>query len=117
MADSIENNAQAIPLAELVGALRQELALAMAQGRGQPVQFTLGDIELELNIGVSRQAEAHGGVQFWVFTLGGSASATASTTHTIRLTLKAQTTRGEDIRISGDEIDLPEDETNRPEAE
>jgi Trypsin-co-occurring domain 2 len=97
-----EYNDTAIPLAELVAALRQELVLAIAQGQGQAVQFTLGDIELELNVGVSRQATAQGGVQFWVFTLGANASATASTTHTIRLTLKAQTSGGADIRIHGE---------------
>jgi hypothetical protein len=99
MPNQVESIEHAIPLAEMVAALRQELERAMQEGRDKAVQFALDDIELELNVGISRQAGGQGGVQFWVFTLGASASRTASTTHTIRVALKARTAAGEDIRI------------------
>jgi hypothetical protein len=98
----------AIPLAQMITALRQELEGAVLQGQGHPVQFLVGDIDLELNVGLTRQKGATGGVQFWVFTLGANASRSASTTHTIRLTLKAQTAAGADLRISGQSDQRPE---------
>ena len=99
---------EAIPLADLVAALRQELTIATSRAEGQAIQFTLGDIELELNVAVTRQKSAQGGVQFWVFSLGGSGGWTDATTHTIRLTLHPQSASGASPTISGSVPVLPE---------
>jgi hypothetical protein len=108
MADQDDLGEDAIPLAQMITALRQELESAVLQRQGHPVQFLVGDIELELNVGLTRQVGASGGVQFWVFTLGANASRTASSTHKVCLKLKAQTAAGADLRISGQSAEKPE---------
>jgi hypothetical protein len=107
MADPQTYLDEAIPLADLVAALRQELTIATTRAQGQDIRFTVGDIELELNVGVSRDKSAEGGVQFWVFTLGGKADRTDTTTHTIHLTLHPHAPTEASLEISGSTPQLP----------
>jgi Trypsin-co-occurring domain 2 len=91
----------AVPLADLIQALRAELQKAIDQAEGQPLQFSLGSIELELAVEVAHQVGADGGIKFWVFTAGASASRSASTTQTFRLTLQPKLRSGADPMVSG----------------
>ena len=73
-----------IPVAEAIRALRRELGRAVREGEDEDVRFALGDIELELQVDVSKEAGGEAGIAFWLVTIGGKASRTSGTTHTIR---------------------------------
>ena len=47
----------AVPLAELVDAVRRELEAAHALARDEPLQFEVGDVELDLEVTTSRTRE------------------------------------------------------------
>jgi hypothetical protein len=97
-----------IPLAEMVRALRRELAVAVAQGQDEQLRFALGPIELELQIEVAREVGGSAGIEFWVVSIGGSGSRTQTATHRITLTLTPVGPGGAKDVLVGDEIAQPE---------
>lgn len=60
-----------IGLREAIQALRSELIEATAEATDQPIQFPVGSVQLEFQVGVTRDARADGKVRFWVLELGG----------------------------------------------
>jgi hypothetical protein len=89
-----------VPLAGAIRQLRAELTEAMRQGQGEELRFALGDIELELQLQVSQEAKGDAGIRFWLVSLGGSASASRGSTHSLRLTLTPETAEGKQPRVS-----------------
>ena len=77
-----------IPLARVVEDLRGELFEAMQEGAGQPIQFRLKPIELELKVAVTKKGEGKGSVKFWVVELGAQGSYESASTHTLKLILE-----------------------------
>ena len=75
-------------LAETIAALRQELATALTEGRGHPLQFDLGDAEIEFQLAVTRDASADGGVRFGVISFGAKGRLADEATHRITLTMQ-----------------------------
>jgi hypothetical protein len=69
------------------------------QADDEDVRFALGDVELELQVEVSKEAGGEGGIGFWLVTVGGKATRTSGTTHTIRLTLSPVSATGEDLIV------------------
>ncbi len=97
-----------VPLADLIGALRQELNKAISEGTDEHLQFELGPVELELQVEVSRAAKGTAGVQFWVLALGASGSRTATHAHTVRLTLNPLAAPdGRSVRVRSHEPKRP----------
>jgi Trypsin-co-occurring domain 2 len=62
-----------VELAQVIGQLRRELSVAMREGEGEDLRFELGPVELELTVGVSKEAGPNAKVRFWVVELGGGA--------------------------------------------
>ncbi|MFN7962419.1 MAG: trypco2 family protein [Thermoanaerobaculia bacterium] len=60
-----------IRLATVVQQLREELAEAVREGKGQEIQFELGDIELELQVVVAREGNGKLGFSVLGFLEGG----------------------------------------------
>jgi Trypsin-co-occurring domain 2 len=83
--------ARLIPLAEAIGALREELEKAQAAATGEELQFTVGPIELELSLAVQREAEGSGKIEFKIFGWGGEAGGSGKlgdeTGHKVKLVL------------------------------
>lgn len=97
-----------VPLAEAIRSLRAELTEALETGTGQAVQFRLGPVELELQVQVATEAGGEAGAKFWLVSVGGNASRTASETHTLKLTLHPTGTQGGDLLVvnnDGSEIE------------
>jgi hypothetical protein len=93
-----------IELAEVIGELRRELQQAMRAGEGEPLQFELGPVELEVTVAVEKGVGGGAKVRFWVIELGGDAKATQATTQRIKLALQPRlTSSGEKVVIAGDE--------------
>lgn len=78
-----------IGLVETIDALRSELAAAVEKAKGQTVQFPIGSVQLEFQVGVTWDAEAKGGVKFWVLELGASGSYTNESVQKVTLNLEA----------------------------
>jgi NTP-dependent ternary system trypsin peptidase co-occuring protein len=77
-----------VELAVVVSRLRSELTSAMAAGQAEDLRFELGPVELELTVGVDREAGPSGKVKFWVLELGADAKRTSKTTQRIKLLLQ-----------------------------
>ena len=76
-----------VPLAAAIEALRTELLAALEKGKDAEVRFALGPVEMEIQVQISNEVGADGGVKFWVVSLGGKASQTSAATHTLRVNL------------------------------
>ena len=88
-------------LADTIAAVRRELTSAQEAGRGQPVQFRTGPVELEFDVAVTRTRGGEGGVQIWVLTLGGKLEQEHAATQRIKVTLQpVNPDTGEDARIA-----------------
>lgn len=75
-------------LAETIAALRRELLKAVDEGAGKDVRFQLGPVEIEFQMGVSKEAGAEAGVKFWVLTLGGRGKVAQDATHHVKVSLQ-----------------------------
>jgi hypothetical protein len=112
-----------IPLAEAISALRTQLAEAQRQGRDQEIRFEVGDVEVEFQVVVEREAEAGGKIGFRLFGLGSEATAGGkladARTQMIKLTLTPKTSgRRIDISARSGPLDPPgrESEATDPEG-
>ena len=76
-----------IPLAGLIKELRRELLEAMREGAGSELQFSLGPVELDLEVQVSRERGGGGGIKFWVLSAEGSVKGASARTQRIHLVL------------------------------
>ena len=94
-----------IPLTEAVGKLREELLGAMEAAEGKGLRFEVRDVEVELQVAVTKEAatEAGGGVNLWV--LGkteGKVSGKVDSSRVQKVTLKLRPKTEEDGEPGGD---------------
>ena len=96
---------QRIELAQVISQLREELDTARRAGQGEDLRFELGPVELELMVGVDRQAGPDAKVRFWVIEFGASGKVASQATQRIKLILDPRESGQEDRRpmIAGDE--------------
>ncbi|WP_328363068.1 hypothetical protein OG800_29775 [Streptomyces sp. NBC_00445] len=93
-------------LADVVDAIRAQLNLARDRGRGEDLQFELGDIEIEFSVSVSRDHKADGGIKVWVLNAGGSFGQSQGTSQRLKVVLKpTDATTGRRTQVS-DKADL-----------
>jgi NTP-dependent ternary system trypsin peptidase co-occuring protein len=93
-----------LALTEVIAQLRTELAEAMRAGEDEELRFELGPVELELTVGVDKEAKPGAKAKFWVLEMGTEARFTATSTQRIKLTLDPRHTAAPGRRptISGD---------------
>jgi NTP-dependent ternary system trypsin peptidase co-occuring protein len=75
-------------LAETIAALRLQLANAQAAGKGGSLQFRLGEIEVEFQVAITKDASADGGVRFGVISFGAKGGLAQASTHRIALRMQ-----------------------------
>jgi hypothetical protein len=78
-----------IGLVETIEALRSELAVAVEKAQEQEIQFPIGSIQLEFQVGVTWDAESKGGVKFWVLELGASGKYANESVQKVTLNLES----------------------------
>jgi hypothetical protein len=95
----------ALALAEVIAHLRTELSEAMRAGEGEDLRFELGPVELELTIGVDKEAKPGAKVKFWVLEWGAEAKIGSTAAQRIKLVLDPRHAGQADRRptISGPE--------------
>ena len=77
-----------IGLADSIQALRAELSEAMLKAEGDAIQFPVGEVHLEFQVGVTKDAKAKGGARFWIVELGAEAGYAAESIQHISVTLE-----------------------------
>jgi hypothetical protein len=90
----------AIPLADLVDAIRGELETAALNARGQKLQFEVQEVQLEVDVTTTGTREAKGGLQVWVLTVGAKGSKSNAASHKVSLKMNAVTPDGSKFRVS-----------------
>jgi Trypsin-co-occurring domain 2 len=91
-----------IELSDLIENLRVELSRARQAGKGDELRFEVGQVELELSVGVTKEGGASGGIRFWVIEVGGEAKAASAATQRMKLTLTPQLAGGGKALITGE---------------
>ncbi len=90
-----------IGLVETIDALRSELAAAVKKAQGQEIQFPIASVQLEFQVGVTRDAEAKAGVRFYVLELGASGSYANESVQKVTLNLEAPVNeQGEQVKVA-----------------
>ncbi|MFC1430830.1 trypco2 family protein [Streptacidiphilus sp. N1-3] len=89
-----------IELSAAVRAVREQLALAAAEGAGSPVRFQVGPIQMDFAVEIHREAGVKGGVKAWVVSADAEAKASRGTTHRVSFTLTPKDgATGRDLEI------------------
>ncbi|MFD9319927.1 trypco2 family protein [Streptomyces sp. NPDC060053] len=95
-------------LAETIAALREELAEAVAAGSDADLRFGVGEVQLELSVGVTHQVTGTGRAKFWVLELGGDGQYRREEIQRVLITLEAPTDRtGQPVRVTRDSLAKP----------
>jgi Trypsin-co-occurring domain 2 len=84
-----------IPLARAIEDLRSELLKAAVLGKGQPLQFRLRPIELELKLAVTSEGQVGGAIKFYVVDFSTKGTISDEMTHTLKLVLEPVGSNGE----------------------
>jgi len=85
--------------------LRTELYQAVALATNEPMQFELGDIELELSVTMSKEGGGGGKVRFRVVEFGADGKASTAAIQKVKLTLSPRmNSTGLRPSISGDVV-------------
>jgi Trypsin-co-occurring domain 2 len=92
---------QTFELKETIAALRAELLEAITDAEDQEFHFPLGPVQLEFQVGVTKNVSGDGKVQFWVLELGASGSYANETIQKITLTLEPPVDAdGEPVKVA-----------------
>lgn len=75
-----------IPLSEMLAELRKELL--KAQGEEEALKFRIEDIEIELQVGTTKEGQGKGSVKFWVYNAEAGVAASQAKTQKLKLKLK-----------------------------
>ncbi len=78
-----------IGLVEAIESLRAELADAFEEAGNEDIQFPVAQIDLEFQVGVTRDAHGSGKLKFWVLELGAGGGYEAETIQKITIGLGA----------------------------
>ncbi len=89
MTDSQDGNSKGVvPLADAITALRNELWKACWDGQANRLKFKPAPIELTLQVAVTAQGKASGGIKWWLIDASGELSRQSVATQTVKLTLQ-----------------------------
>ncbi|HME85069.1 MAG TPA: trypco2 family protein [Roseiarcus sp.] len=89
-------------LVNVLAALRAQLVEARRQGENADLRFSLEDIEVELTFQVSTDANAKGGVKFWVVTADVGGKVASESVQKVKLKMKLADANTPDAsKISG----------------
>lgn len=94
-------------LAEAIGQLRREISTAMQSAQGEPLQFQLGPVELELQVQLSGKAGIKGEAKWVVVSIGAEAGAERTRTHKVKLTLTPKFEGQDEVDVSNTNSDRP----------
>ncbi|WP_240134258.1 trypco2 family protein [Streptomyces sp. MUM 178J] len=77
-----------IELADAIQSIRDQLLEAAALGTGQPLDFEVGDIQMEFTLELRKEVKGGTKVKAWVVEAGADGTRTTGHTHKVAFTLK-----------------------------
>jgi hypothetical protein len=89
-----------IELADVIQQLRQELDRARQASASEELRFELGPIELEVTVGLEKDARGGARIRFWVADISADGRLSTSSTQRIKLTLRPSLTVATDEGVS-----------------
>jgi hypothetical protein len=100
-----------IELSKVIAELRRELQVAMDEGQGEQLRFSLEAIELETSIVLGAEGTTGGKVRFWVVDADVTGKASRTTATRLKISLQPvslpdpeDSTNTEQVLISGQEL-------------
>jgi hypothetical protein len=96
-----------IELAEMLTELRAQLLKARGEGAGEALKFEIADVEIEVQIATTKEAEGKGGVKFWVYNAEAGVAASEGTTQRLKLKMQPIGADGKPLAVS-DKDRLPQ---------
>jgi Trypsin-co-occurring domain 2 len=75
-------------LSDVIAALRANLATAQNEGASQNLRFNIDDVEIELQVAVTKERSGSGGIKFWVVDAKAEGKFTDAITQKIKLRMK-----------------------------
>lgn len=97
-----------IGLSEAIARVREELAQAVEEGAGADIQFPVGQVTLEFQVGLTKTDGGHGGVKLWVLELGASREYADESVQTISIVLGPPVDgTGNPIKVSAASEEMP----------
>ena len=76
-----------VELSEMIIRLREDLQKAQNEGQDKDLRFAVGEVELELQVTVTKEAAGGGGVKFWVYNANAQVKGATQSVQKIRLKL------------------------------
>ncbi|MFE7189502.1 trypco2 family protein [Kitasatospora sp. NPDC057541] len=97
-----------IGLAQAIEQLKTELQQAITANEPGSLQFPVKGVEIELQVGVTKEGGANGGIKLHVLSLGASGKYAKESVQTVKLSLGAPVTAtGEPVKVSERAKTLP----------
>src|SRR5271166_2873506 len=94
-----------IPLSDAIQQLRDELRVAILEGKDQDILFTPNAIDIELGVSFSAEAKASGGFKLLAFLdISGEATAGRKSQHKIKVSLSVADKNGQPIKVRSDAV-------------
>ena len=87
-------------LADVLAQLRANLAQALQEGAEQDLRFALDDVEVELQVAVTKEGIGKAGVKFWVINAEAGGKISVVTTQKIKLKMKVVDKDGRPMAIA-----------------
>lgn len=82
-----------IPLEATIAAVKDELAKSVRSAVNGEIQFPIGEVTLEFQIGITRSTDGKAGVNVWVLELGATGAFSRESVQTVTVQLLAPTDR------------------------
>jgi hypothetical protein len=101
--DMVESNKASIGLSEAIQGLREELVAAMAAGAGEPIQFPIAKMTVELQTVATKGADGKAGFRIPVIEieLGGGANWQRENTQTVTIEFSSPVDReGHPVKVA-----------------
>jgi hypothetical protein len=94
-----------VPLADAIEQLRDQLRVAILEGRDKDIVFAPAGIELEFGINFTAEAKVGGGFKLLAFLdLSSEAKASRQSQHKIKLSLAVTDKNGEPIKVRANKV-------------
>ncbi|CAM5531603.1 hypothetical protein STENM223S_01133 [Streptomyces tendae] len=94
-------------LGETISVIRAELQSAMETGKGEPLKFRTGPVELEFTVEVKKDSGVRTRIFVLPWTVEAQGAASAGRVHRVKLTLQPVDGDDNDLKISADSPQRP----------
>lgn len=91
---------QRIPLVDAIEVLREQLIEVVNAAGSSPVRFGVRELELSMEVAVTRTGEGHAGITFWLVDFGAKGEVSDAVTHRVTLRLDPIDAAGRAIKLS-----------------